>query len=329
MANVHRIGDYQGNPGGGPGAGGGNYYGGAQRGGGGGMANPNIGIPMMGMGGLQGGKPPRDETCWDMLKFACCPNFKWHSFIAIMTILDVMVYIFTLALGGLELGGQLLTPQCWVLLDMGNKYPYAMKYQYEIWRFVTPVFLHAYFLHILMNMCSQLIIGNMMERMVGEKLVILIYFLSAVAGNLFSSVVEPNSFSVGASTAIAGMLGLLIAWVIINWESLPSMFKCLMSCMIFMIIFWNLSLSMNSFGGGSSSEESENVAAQPSQVDNWGHLGGILCGVFAGLARIKPMARHGNYEKNCSLVGSVVCSGGFLALFLVFYLSTHTPQMFC
>ena len=34
-----------------------------------------------------------------MLKMACCPSFKWSSFIIYITIVDVVVYLITLITG--------------------------------------------------------------------------------------------------------------------------------------------------------------------------------------------------------------------------------------
>ena len=41
----------------------------------------------------------RKETFWDMLKFACCPKFTWESFIVIVTMFDVFVFLLTLTFG--------------------------------------------------------------------------------------------------------------------------------------------------------------------------------------------------------------------------------------
>ena len=43
-----------------------------------------------------------------MIKFACCPNFKWKSFIFIITVIDVVVFIAMLIYGGVNKQGDFL-----------------------------------------------------------------------------------------------------------------------------------------------------------------------------------------------------------------------------
>mmetsp|Transcript_82058 Transcript_82058/g.123208 ORF Transcript_82058/g.123208 Transcript_82058/m.123208 type:complete len:83 (+) Transcript_82058:293-541(+) len=81
-----------------------------------------------------------------------------------------------------------------------------MKNDYQIWRFLTPVFLHANLMHIFSNGVFQLIFGCSLESTIGTYRTIILYFLSGIGGILFSSLI--NSYiSVGASTAIFGILG--------------------------------------------------------------------------------------------------------------------------
>jgi hypothetical protein len=53
----------------------------------------------------------------------------------------------------------------------------------------------------------------------GKKIIYLIIFLYRIGGNLFSSVVSPSTDSVGASTAICGMLTGMLGLIIINWNA--------------------------------------------------------------------------------------------------------------
>ena len=46
---------------------------------------------------------------------------------------------------------QFLGPSPWLLDKFGAKDPYKMRYDLQLWRFFTPMFLHASFLHILVS----------------------------------------------------------------------------------------------------------------------------------------------------------------------------------
>jgi len=53
--------------------------------------------------------------------------------------------------------------------------------------------------------------------MVGYKHIACIYFVSGIGGNLFSSVTDPSSPSIGASTSDFGILFGLLAMICVNW----------------------------------------------------------------------------------------------------------------
>lgn len=98
---------------------------------------------------------PRKETFFQMLKFTFCPTFTFYSFIFFVTMVDIVLYIITLLMtmfGNYSLDPfQFLGPSALLLDKFGAKDPYKMRYDLELWRFFTPMFLHASFLHILVS----------------------------------------------------------------------------------------------------------------------------------------------------------------------------------
>lgn len=94
-----------------------------------------------------------------------------------------------------------------------------MRYNLELWRFVTPMFLHANFAHLCSNLLSQLVMGSMLEgNGLGFKRFACFYLLSGVGGILFSSLTS-DSMAVGASTCIFGLIGYYITFMILRWNS--------------------------------------------------------------------------------------------------------------
>ncbi len=81
--------------------------------------------------------------------------------------------------------------------------------QGEIYRLITCGFLHADIIHLFCNMYSLYIIGSQIENFIGKKKYLLVYFISMLTGSLLSTLLT-NSWSVGASGAIFGLLGSLI-----------------------------------------------------------------------------------------------------------------------
>ena len=79
----------------------------------------------------------------------------------------------------------------------------------EIYRLITCGFLHADIIHLFCNMYSLYIIGTQLENFIGKKKFVIVYFISMITGSLLSCVMS-NSWSVGSSGAIFGLIGSLI-----------------------------------------------------------------------------------------------------------------------
>src|SRR5260370_18030222 len=78
------------------------------------------------------------------------------------------------------------------------------------WRLVTAGFLHGGLIHILMNSWSFLTLGSLAEEAFGASRMLVIYFCSTVFGFYLSYLMSP-SLSIGASAAIFGLIGAMIA----------------------------------------------------------------------------------------------------------------------
>jgi rhomboid protease GluP len=80
----------------------------------------------------------------------------------------------------------------------------------EWWRLVTAGFLHGGILHILMNSWVLFDLGVQVEEVYGAARMLVIYFLSTVVGFYASAQWSP-AVSVGASAALFGLIGAMIA----------------------------------------------------------------------------------------------------------------------
>ena len=85
----------------------------------------------------------------------------------------------------------------------------------KVWRFITPLFLHANFAHIFSNAISQFILGIALESALGTIPVVIVYIAGGIGGNLFSSLIDQN-IAVGASTGIFALIAMLLAFTILN-----------------------------------------------------------------------------------------------------------------
>lgn len=138
----------------------------------------------------------------------------------------------------------------------------------QLWRFITPVFLHGSPLHIFFNMYALFSIGSFLERQLGHGRFALLYFLGAFSGNVFSFLLTGGgSFSVGASTAIMGLIAAEAVFFYQNRKLFGGQARQAIGNAVFFIVV-NLVIGLS------------------PGIDNWGHVGGLLGGAiftwFAG-----------------------------------------------
>ena len=79
----------------------------------------------------------------------------------------------------------------------------------EVYRLITGAFIHVDITHIIANAYSLFITGKLVESYFGKKKFTIIYFFSALTASLLS-ICMSESFSIGASGAIFGLLGSLL-----------------------------------------------------------------------------------------------------------------------
>ncbi|MBR3362505.1 MAG: rhomboid family intramembrane serine protease [Bacilli bacterium] len=132
----------------------------------------------------------------------------------------------------------------------------------EYYRLITGIFLHNGIFHLFFNMYSLYVIGSQLESFLGRVKYLTVYLLSGLAGSVLS-IYFSNSFSVGASGAIFGLLGSLLYFGYHYRVYLDSVIKS----QIIPLIVFNLMLGFMLRG-----------------IDNWAHIGGLIGGVFSTMA---------------------------------------------
>ncbi len=130
----------------------------------------------------------------------------------------------------------------------------------QVWRLFTPIFLHANILHIAFNMYALFYIGAMLERFYGRGRYLALFLLSGFAGNVFSFMFSSYP-SLGASTAIFGLLGAQGVLIYQNREIFGSIARRALSQVIIIAVV-NLIIGLS------------------PGIDNWGHVGGLIGGTL-------------------------------------------------
>lgn len=88
----------------------------------------------------------------------------------------------------------------------------------EVWRFVTYLFVHIGYEHLLFNLAVQIFLGVILEMVHERWRVLTIYFAGIVAGSLGTSVFNPTVKLAGASGGVYALITAHIVTVILNWK---------------------------------------------------------------------------------------------------------------
>jgi rhomboid protease GluP len=147
--------------------------------------------------------------------------------------------------------------------------------QGQFWRLGASLFLHAGLAHLAFNMVSLVVLGGLMERFSGPWRLALIYAASGLAASLASALLNDGVVSVGASGAIFGLAGALMALRFRAPEDFPPslagrIYSSLARPVAYtfligiLLAFWNT----------------------PMRFDNWAHFGGLFMGF--SLVRLWP-----------------------------------------
>jgi membrane associated rhomboid family serine protease len=140
------------------------------------------------------------------------------------------------------------------------------------WRLLTSVFLHLNWLHLLLNMWAFWNVGRLTERLYGRWTFAFIYLTTGLLASLASITWNPARISVGASGAIFGVFGALLACLSHHRRHIPaSLVKA----------HWFSTLAFVAFNLISG--------MQQAGVDNAAHVGGLTAGYALGWILMRPL----------------------------------------
>lgn len=173
-------------------------------------------------------------------------------------IVAINVVVWLAAVAG---GASALNPNGSELLALGGNR--LAETRHEPWRLMSATVLHAGVLHLVLNMWALWDTGRVAERFYGNLQFLVLYLGSGLAGSIASLFFTGRSaVSVGASGAILGVVGALLAVIWLRPGSLPApLLRPLQSSLL---VYIGVSLLLGFTVGG---------------VDNAAHLGGLIAGI--------------------------------------------------
>ena len=140
----------------------------------------------------------------------------------------------------------------------------------EYWRLFAAMFLHSGWMHFGLNAFGLFVVGQLLEPLYGHGRFTAVYLLSGLAGSVasyaFNLSLMPNAIGMGASGALFGIFGGLVAFFLSHRRQLGAMGR---RSLVGLLLLAGVNLLFGLVTTG---------------VDNYAHIGGFVCGIALGMA---------------------------------------------
>jgi rhomboid protease GluP len=189
-------------------------------------------------------------------------------------------------------GASPVTPSLPQLLKWGANYG-PLSLGPDPWRILASTYVHAGIIHIALNMWCLWSLGFLAERIFDPWTYVLTYTFCGLAGSLASLWWHPQAVGVGASGAIFGLAGALIAALYLG--NLPIARQAIQGTLRSLLVF----AGYNLFFG----------VAVPG-IDNSAHIGGLVAGLALGAVLAKhltaPAEVRDRWRRGVFIVAAIV-----------------------
>ena len=122
------------------------------------------------------------------------------------------------------------------LVNWGAMVRPLVAQNHEYWRFITPMFLHIGFMHIILNMVTLYYIGAQVEAIYGHWRYLGIYLLSGIVINLLFNLFSSSVDMMGHVGGLIGGLLVATAFAVPNREEAFNKHERIMATLIFIFL---------------------------------------------------------------------------------------------
>jgi len=215
-------------------------------------------------------------------QYSCSPP---PLFLLTISLLQAVIFTYNCVIfyqveGSVGLDGPV--PHCSALIFNPNK-------RYQVWRYLTYMFIHSGVFHAVFNILVQLVLGIPLEMVHGWWRVMLVYVFGVIAGSLWTNVMRPNVFLSGASGGVYALITAHLGTVIMNFKEMAYPW-----CRVLFVSF----VAITDVGVYLYNVYIKDVASIEEQpVSYAAHLSGALTGLLVGITCLKNLRweRHERY----------------------------------
>ena len=181
----------------------------------------------------------------------------------------------------------------------------------EVWRLLTPSFLHSGVIHLFLNLLFTLTDGAHYERSWGSLRFVFFFLFSSVSSTLASCVFLPSQLLVGSSGGLCGILGAAAAsnlsCCLFPRRDLrappprtPADYFAACSTLSFVLVFFAASFYV-------------------TIIDFYAHFFGAVAGFLSGMV-VFPLCRAGRLAK------ALCCFSAAVAIYIFFYVGVEAMR---
>jgi rhomboid protease GluP len=216
------------------------------------------------------GKKPKEDDVVEMFKFLI-PK-EPHYVTSIILDLNIVVFVI-MTISGVHM----ISPNGLELLEWGANRR-AETTGGDWWRLITSMFMHGGVMHLILNIYGLILASLFIEPVLGSVRYAIIYLVSGIFGSIASIVWYENTISVGASGAIFGLCGAVLALIFTGLFAKEGR----KAILILFGPYVAINLLMGLAGG----------------IDNAAHIGGLLSGAVVALILYKTMRTEATESTN-------------------------------
>lgn len=188
-------------------------------------------------------------------------------------------------------GVGIIAPDGAAVVHWGSNYgPLTTSGQW--WRLLTNIFVHFGILHIALNMWALYASGRTVERMFGSARFVLLYLFAGIVASMTSLLWNPHVNSAGASGAIFGVFGGMLAFVLNPRNAVPRSV---------MVEHRNSTLAFAAY--------TLFYGMVHAGIDNAAHIGGLMAGLAMGSMLARPLTREGRSAFQPGRLAMVLAAG--------------------